>query len=157
MSFRFAGFVTALIALLALGMAYYAQYSLHFVPCELCLLERWPYRIVIALGLLALVLGGFFGRILVALAGVVMLVNVGIAGLHAGVEFHWWVSPFPECNGILAVGGALPALPSVSCDHGVYLWSWLPLTMTQIDFIGSFCFALLLFFMASRPGRQAQL
>lgn len=154
MSFRLAGFITALIALLALGVAYYAQYSLHFVPCELCLLERWPYRVVIVLGLLALVLGGSWGRILVALAGLVMLGNVGIAGLHAGVEFHWWASPLPECNGILAVGGALPALPSVSCDRGVYLWSWLPLTMTQIDFIGSLCFALLLFWMASRPRRQ---
>lgn len=154
MSFRLAGIIAAFIAVLALGVAYYAQYILHLVPCELCLLERWPYRLVIVLGLLALLSGGFLGRILVALAGVVMLANVGIAGLHAGVEFHWWVSPFPQCNGILGASGALPALPSVSCDRGVYLWSWLPLTMTQADFIGSLCFTALLFFMASRPGRQ---
>lgn len=154
MSFRLAGIIAALIALLVLGIAYYAQHVLHLVPCELCLLERWPYRIVIALGLLALLFGGFLGRVCIAVAGVVMLANVGIAGLHAGVEFHWWPSPLPECNGILTVGAALPSVPSVSCDRGVYLLSWLPLTMTQIDFIGSLCFVALLFFMASRSGRR---
>ena len=154
MNIRLAGLVTALIALLALGLAYYAEYWLQLVPCELCLLERWPYRVVIALGVLAFLLGGSPGRLLVALAGVAMLVNVGISGLHVGVEFHWWASPFPECNGILTPGVALPMHPSVSCDRGVYLAHWLPLTMTQMDFIGSILFAVLLFFMASQPRKR---
>lgn len=154
MNFRLAGFVAALIAALVLGLAYYAEYWMQLVPCELCLLERWPYRIVLALGLLALLLGGLSGRILVALAGLVMLANVGIAGLHVGVEFHWWASPFPQCNGILVPGAALPMHPSVACDQGVYLLSWLPLTMTQMDFMGSILFVFLLFFMASQPRKR---
>ena len=155
MAARLAGFITALIAALALGVAYYAEYGLHLVPCELCLLERWPYRIVLVLGILALLLGGRVAQGLVALAGVAMLVNIGISGLHMGVEWHWWVSPFPECNGMLTPGAPLPMMPSVSCDQGVYLLSFLPLTMTQMDFIGSLCFTILLFFMASRSRKRA--
>lgn len=155
MNFRVAGLVTGLVAAAALGIAYYAEYGMHLVPCELCLLERWPYRVTLILGVLALLVGGRLARWLVALAGVAMLANVAIAGLHAGVEFHWWVSPFPECNGILTPGAALPMVPSVSCDRGVYLLHGLDLTMTQMDFIGSICFMVLLFFMASRPQRRA--
>lgn len=154
MSVRSAGLITLIIAALALGIAYYAEYGLHLVPCVLCLLERWPYRVVIALGALALIFGGGFGRFMLALAGLAMLVNVGIAGLHVGVEWHWWVSPFPECNGILTPGAALPMVPSVACDRGVYLLHWLPVTMTQMDFIGSIGFMILLFFMASCARRR---
>lgn len=155
MNVRLAGLVTALVAAVVLGLAYYAQYGLRLVPCELCLLERWPYRVTVVLGILALVLGGRAGRGLVGLAGLAMFINVLIAGLHAGVEFHWWASPFPECNGLLTPGASLPMLPSVSCDRGVYLLSWLPLTMTQMDFIGSICFVILLVFMVSRTRRGA--
>lgn len=154
MNFRLAGLIAALIASLALGVAYYAQYWMQLAPCELCLLERWPYRVVIVLGLLALCFGGILARAFVALAGVVMLVNVGLAGLHAGVEFHWWASPFPECNSVLSLGAELPMHPSVSCDRGVYLLSSLPLTMTQMDFIASVLFTLLLFFMAAQSRRR---
>lgn len=154
MNTRLAGLIAALCSLLALGIAYYAEFWMQLVPCELCLLERWPYKIVLALGVLALLLGGFLARGLIILAGIVMLANVGISGLHVGVEFHWWASPFPECNGILSAGAALPMHPSVSCDRGVYLLSWLPVTMTQMDFIVSILFAMLLFFMASQPRRR---
>lgn len=154
MNMRLAGIIAAMIAILAIGLAYYAEYDLHLAPCELCLLERWPYRIVIILGLLALLLGGRVARGFIWLAGVAMLANIFISGLHVGVEFHWWASPFPECNSMLTPGAPLPLVPSIACDRGVYLWPSLPLTMTQMDFIGSICFTILLFFMASRPRRR---
>lgn len=154
MNVRSAGLITGFIGAAALGLAYYAEYVLHMVPCELCLLERWPYRITIVFGVLALLLGGSAGRFLVALAAVVMLANVGISGLHVGVQLHWWASPFPECNGILTLGAPLPMVPSVSCARGVYLLHWLPMTMSQMDFIGSICFTVLLSFMVLRAGRR---
>ena len=64
MNVRLAGLSAALLAALALGVAYFAQYGLHLVPCELCLMERWPYRIVVLLGLLAALFGGRSGRVL---------------------------------------------------------------------------------------------
>ncbi len=155
MNFRLAGLIAALIAAGALGVAYFAQYQLHLVPCELCLLERWPYRIVVLLGLLALLVGGNPARAMVALAGVVMLAGTAISGLHVGVEFGWWPSPLPECNGILTPGAALPLTPSVPCDRPVHLIAGFPMSMAQMDFCGSIVFVALLFWMAARPpGRK---
>ncbi len=155
MNFRLAGLIAALIAAGALGVAYFAQYQLHLVPCELCLLERWPYRIVVLLGLLALLVGGNPARAMVALAGVVMLAGTAVSGLHVGVEFGWWPSPLPECNGILTPGAALPLTPSVPCDRPVHLIAGFPMSMAQMDFCGSIVFVALLFWMAARPpGRK---
>lgn len=155
MNFRLAGLITALVAIAALGVAYFAQYGLHLVPCELCLWERWPYRVTILLGLLALLCGGKPGRALVALAGLAMLGDVAIAGLHVGVEFGWWPSPLPECNGILTPGAALPMTPAVPCDRPVHLISGFPMSMAQMDFCGAIIFTALLAWMAARqPNRR---
>lgn len=154
MNFRLAGLFTALVAVAALGVAYAAQYGLHLVPCELCLWERWPYRITILLGILALLSGGRPARALVFLAGLVMLGDVAIAGVHVGVEFGWWPSPLPECNGILTPGAALPLTPSVPCDRPVYLISGFPMSMAQMDFCGAIIFSVLLFWMAARQPKR---
>ncbi|MDE2319198.1 MAG: disulfide bond formation protein B [Rhodospirillales bacterium] len=150
MNFRLEGLTTALVAAFALGVAYFAQFGLHLVPCELCLLERWPYRITLALGIFALLLGGKAARVLVFMAGIAMLGGVVVSGLHVGVEFTWWPSPLPECNGILTPGAALPLTPAVPCDRPVYLIPGLPLSMAQMDFLGSFIFTAMLFRMATR-------
>lgn len=152
---RRAGLLTTLLAAGSLGFAYYTQYGMHFQPCELCLIERWPYRFTLVLGLLAIIIGRSTGRLILAVAGVVMLVNIGIAGLHAGVEFHWWASPFPECTVVLTPGAALPLTPGTSCSHGVYPLSWLPMTMTQMDFCWSVLFTIFLFFVSLWPKRRS--
>ncbi|MDE1896828.1 MAG: disulfide bond formation protein B [Rhodospirillales bacterium] len=154
MNFRLAGLITALVAAFALGMAYFAQYGLHLVPCELCLLERWPYRITLVLGILALLFGGKPGRVFIFLAGIAMLGAIAVSFLHVGVEFTWWPSPLPECNGILTPGAALPLTPAVPCDRPVYLIPGLPLSMAQMDFLGSFIFTCVLFRMATRRNRR---
>ena len=109
---RLAGILTAVAALAALGIAYVAQHILLLTPCELCLWERWPYRIVAVLGLLAAMVRPRTTRWFLGIAGLVMLGDVFIAGLHAGVEFGWWPSPLPECNGALTPGAALPLTPA---------------------------------------------
>ena len=150
MTHRLAGFLTMLAALLALGTAYFAQYVLLLMPCELCLLERWPYRIVAVLGLLAWLSRPRAARWLLGLAGLVMLGNVAIAGLHAGVEFGWWNSPLPECNGALTPGQALPLTPAVPCDRPVYLIHGLTISMAQMDFTAALLFAAALLLYAAR-------
>lgn len=147
---RLPGALTATAALAALGVAYFAQYVLRLTPCELCLWERWPYRIVVVLGLLAAMARPRTARLLLGLAGGVMLAGAAIAGLHAGVEFGWWPSPLPECNGVLTPGAALPAIPAVPCDRPVYLISALPISMAQMDFIAAALFAALLLLYAAR-------
>lgn len=140
---RAAGFAAALFALAALGTAYYAQYVLRLSPCELCLYERWPYRLAAALGLLALLLPRL-GRVALSLAGLVMLAGAGIAFLHIGVEQGWWNSPLPECNGALTPGAPLPLIPAIPCDRPVFLIPHLPISMASMDFCAALAFAIVL-------------
>jgi disulfide bond formation protein DsbB len=147
---KLAGGVTALVALAALGVAYFAQYVLHLTPCELCLWERWPYRAVVVLGLLATMTKPKSTRVLLALAGLAMLGDAGIAFLHVGVEFGWWNSPLPECNGVLAPGAALPLVPATPCDRPVHLIPDLPVSMAMMDLVAAFLFAVALLSYAAR-------
>jgi disulfide bond formation protein DsbB len=155
MGHRLAGVLTAAAALAALGVAYFAQYVLLLTPCELCLWERWPYRIVAVLGLLAAMGRPRTARLLLGLAGLVMLADVFIAGLHVGVEFGWWPSPLPECNGTLTPGAALPPTPATPCDRPVDLLQFLPVSMAQMDLLAASLFAAtLLVYAASRKTRR---
>jgi disulfide bond formation protein DsbB len=58
------------LGLLALGAAFGAQDFLGMAPCELCLWERWPYRILIGLGLVAVFAPIPLRRALLWVAGV---------------------------------------------------------------------------------------
>jgi disulfide bond formation protein DsbB len=151
---RLAGILTAVTALTALGVAYFAQYVLLLTPCELCLWERWPYRIVALLGLLGALGRPRTTRLFLGVAGMVMLVNVAIAGLHVGVEFNWWPSPLPECNGALTPGAALPMIPATPCDRPVYLIHGLPVSMAQMDMLAAALFAGALLVYALRRRRR---
>jgi disulfide bond formation protein DsbB len=78
------------------------------------------------------------------LAVLAMLADIGIAGTHVGVEFGWWASPLPECNGALTPGAPLPMFPAIPCDKPVYLVHGLPLSMAQMDFCAALAFTILL-------------
>jgi disulfide bond formation protein DsbB len=151
---RFVSVLTAAVALAALGIAYFAQDVLHLTPCELCLWERWPYRAVVVLGALAVLARQSSARVILGLAVLALLADVGIAGLHVGVEFGWWNSPLPECNGMLTPGAPLPMLPATPCDRPVYLIPHLPISMAMMDFCAALAFALLLLAYVMRKPRR---
>lgn len=74
----------AIVSSAALLLALLLQFGFGLVPCQLCLWERWPYLIVIALaagGLLMQV-----PRTALVIILLVLLVAVGLAGYHVGVE-----------------------------------------------------------------------
>ena len=151
---RRAGLLAALAALAALGIAYWAQDFGRLVPCPLCLWERWPYRIVVVLGLLAALVPRSAGRLVLALAVAALLAGSGFAFLHVGVERGWWPSPLPECNGILTPGAPLPLVPAVPCDKPVFLWPFLPVSMATMDLFYALAFAAaLLIYLLHRPRR----
>src|SRR5579872_6609234 len=79
----------------ALAAALIAQYGFGLRPCELCLTQRVPYFVVIALALAAvgLKLDGRGIRIVLALCALAFAIDAGIALYHVGVEQHWWVGP----------------------------------------------------------------
>ena len=71
-------------------------------PCELCLLQRWPYYL--GLPVLAVVVFGWKQipvpvRIgLTGLATLIFIVSIGFGVYHAGVEYHFWMGP-TACSG----------------------------------------------------------
>ena len=153
-SHRRIGLAAVLAALAALGVAYYAEFVLHLVPCPLCYIERWPYRIVIVLGVLAACVPPRAGRALLALAALVMLGDAAIAFVHVGAEQHWWNSPLPECNAPPPGFGALPLHPSASCDRPTYLIPGFPVSFATMDLIYALAFGLAILTYLKRSRRS---
>ena len=73
--------LSALAAAFALGLAIASERWGGLVPCALCLLERWPYRVAIALGLVASVVPPRWARMLLVLVVLSMLVSAA-TGRH---------------------------------------------------------------------------
>ena len=99
--------LTALAAGFALGLALASEHWGGLVPCALCLLERWPYRVAIVLGLVAAVVPPPLGAVLLMLVVLTMLAGAALAVVHVGVELHWWPSPLPECAAPRFSGGTI--------------------------------------------------
>ena len=143
--------LTAVGAALALGVALASEVWGELVPCALCLLERWPYRIVVVLSLLAAVAPFRVSRILLALAVLCLLGDAAIAAVHVGVEHGWWPSPLPECAAPRVSGGSIaerlasmPARPSKPCDDPTYLIPFLPVSMAVMNMLFALAFSVFL-------------
>ena len=142
MNHRIIGIAVALLAGLALGIALASEYWGGLVPCALCLVERWPYRVAIALGILATILPVTAGRPLAWLAALTMLVGAGLGVVHVGVEWGLWPSPLPECAGPDLRGlsiaerlARMPATPAKPCDEPTYLVPFLPVSMAAMNLL----------------------
>lgn len=128
------------LAFAALAVAWYSEHVLGDVPCAFCLLERWPYRAAVVLGLVAAFLSGPLAVAARALLVVALLAGVGLGATHVGVEQGWWPDPLPECRAPAFAGGsvaerlaAMPARPAKPCDAPTYLVPGLPLSMAAMD------------------------
>ena len=89
----------------AIGGAWFSELVLGYVPCMLCLWQRWPYYIALPIAFFALLaLRGEGGRrylpALAVLLGLVFIVSFGLGVLHAGVEWKLWAGP-SGCGGRL--------------------------------------------------------
>src|SRR5271166_1062866 len=99
--------LSALFAAVALGAAFTAEWYEGLVPCALCLVERWPYRIAIVLGLVGLVLPRAPARVVLALLALTIVAGAAAAAVHVGVEAKLWPSPMPECMAPTFSGGSI--------------------------------------------------
>ena len=140
--------VTVLGGLAALGAAYALENWAGLVPCALCLLERWPYRIVILLAFLAIFARRRFARLLLVLCVLALLSDAAIAAVHVGVEFGWWPSPLPECAAPRLASGSiadrlasLPARPSKPCDEPTFVIPGVPLSLAAMNMLFALAFA----------------
>lgn len=143
MNFLVPRFYAALVLAMAsfsIGFALWAQHFLQLIPCPLCYVERWPYYAAMVTAALALALPARRVRaFLLVLCAIAFVVAFGLAFVHLGVEFHWWKSPLPACNGVDFTGmsiaerlAAMPASPSKSCEDADYPIAFLPVSFVQL-------------------------
>ena len=78
-----------LASIIALATAYIAQYLFGLKPCALCLYQRIPYAVIIVMGLAAFPFRSAprILRGIMWLCFVLMIVELGAAGYHVGVEY----------------------------------------------------------------------
>jgi disulfide bond formation protein DsbB len=110
------------------------------VPCPLCLLGRWPYRVALGFGLLGLVVPDRLKMLCAGGMVAALLGSAAIAGVHVGVEARWWPSPLPECTARFVPGtgvAGLPERPSKPCDEPAYLVPGLPVSMAAMSLLFS--------------------
>ncbi|MFC2967680.1 disulfide bond formation protein B [Acidimangrovimonas pyrenivorans] len=135
-----AGTGSAALLLGALGFQYIGGYR----PCELCLLQRWPHGIAIALALVALYLPF---RLVPALGALTMAVSTGFGLYHTGVEQKWWQGP-SECTSSTDIThqsaqqllDQIMSAPITRCDE--VQWTFLHLSMASWNAILSLLLAL---------------
>ena len=89
----------ALTSFVALASAFIAEGLLELEPCILCIYQRYPFAIGLALGLVGLALRIRLRavRAILAITSINFLVNSAIAFYHTGVEQHWWKSAVEGC------------------------------------------------------------
>ncbi len=138
------------IGVFSLGFAFTAQYGFNLHPCVLCIYQRWPYGIVIALGALAVFMGRKnpkMAALFIFMGAVAFLVGGGIAGFHVGVEQKWWkgtescgVPDFILNGSVEDWQAMIMNAPAVRCDE--IPWSFLGLSMAAYNFVLSLFYAL---------------
>jgi disulfide bond formation protein DsbB len=120
-------FIFASLSATALAAAFVSQYAYGLQPCVLCVYQRIPYGIVIALGILGLWFNrhpsGRAAPVFMGLIALTFLADAVIAFYHTGVERHWWKSFLEGCavpnieGNITDVLAQIEATPPVRCDQ----------------------------------------
>jgi disulfide bond formation protein DsbB len=146
----FAGAVLA-AGIVVLGTALLSQYWGGLSPCELCLLQRWPWWIAVGIAAAAWLIGDRLALAIPALLlAIVFLTGAGIAFYHVGVEQHWFAGP-TACTATVGGGATtieelkrqLEATPPVMCDQvqwslfGISLAGW---NLLASLLLAAFCF-----------------
>jgi len=161
---RFPVFVLVVSAVV-LGGALLSQYWGGLAPCELCLLQRWPWAAAITISLVAIMVGSRTALPWVALLlAAVFAVGSALAFYHVGVEKHWFAGP-NACTEAATGADTVEALKArilgqmpVRCDEpawmlwGISLAGW---NLLASLVAGSSCLAV--FWRSRRPGERAEM
>ena len=139
-------------SVVVLGAALLSQYVGGLEPCVLCLYQRVPYVLAIAVCALALLFMAVWrgpGKPLVggalALCGAIFLAGAAIAAFHVGVEQGWWqgtagcTGPDTSAMTIDELREHLLAAPVVRCDE--VAWSLFGISMAGYNLLVSLALA----------------
>lgn len=146
--------MTTGFAAAALIAALIAQFAFGLAPCELCIYQRWPFGLVIVLGLFGMAIhkGAMpaLARLTVAMTCLTYLANAAIAMFHTGVERHWWEG-LEGCTADLTgsiddLMARIASTPAAKCDEIPWADPILGLSMANYNVIfcavaGLLCFA----------------
>lgn len=93
-------FAILVASIVVIGAALLSQYWGNLRPCELCLIERWPYYTAIAIALLALLVATpELQRTALLVLALLFLASTSLGFYHVGVEQHWFPGPTACTNG----------------------------------------------------------
>ncbi|KRS12194.1 dihydroneopterin aldolase [Roseovarius atlanticus] len=116
-------------------------------PCKMCIWQRWPHGVAIAVGALILLvpLGVGLARLLIGVGLLAALTTAAIGGYHTGVERGWWEGP-SSCSSGSTSGMSTDELmdqimsaPLVRCDE--VAWQMLGLSMASWNMLASLLLA----------------
>ena len=148
--YRYTPLLMALIAIGALGLALMSQYVFGLKPCNLCVIQRYPYGIIIALGLISFLLSCKYKKqsiLIMLLMGVTFLANSVIAFYHTGVELKWWKSFLEGCSAPDLSGNINDLMARIEADTQVVRCDEIPwadpiLGLSMANYNVLFCFGL---------------
>jgi disulfide bond formation protein DsbB len=139
----------------ALFFAYISQYYFNFQPCNLCLHERKPFFLIIAICLLILV---FFNnkkakKFAILLSALLLLINASIAIYHVGVEQKIFklsegcASTIPtDVDSIETLKALLAQAPSARCDEPEFFFIGLSMAAWNVIYCLALFIATLFFY-----------
>jgi disulfide bond formation protein DsbB len=146
LTLRQTGILFAAISITVLVTVYISQIFFGMKPCHLCLLERIPYFVAVALSLLLIIRPDKEILYLLTLA---FVASFGLGLFHFGVEQKWWTyasnctatnlfKPGASVDDMMA---ALKQAPIMRCDQTIpFLFG---IGMAFYNMLASFCFAVL--------------
>jgi disulfide bond formation protein DsbB len=123
-----------LAAIATVGGALVFEHGLGLRPCKLCLVQRWPYYVAMAVALLGALAPSRWARVALAALALIFLVSAGLGAYHAGVEWGFFAGP-NDCGGAPApaagsMGDFMSQLQNtrvVSCTEAA--WRFLGLSL----------------------------
>ncbi|HLL26124.1 MAG TPA: disulfide bond formation protein B [Xanthobacteraceae bacterium] len=152
-----AGGVIAAVAAATIAGAWFFEYVIGLVPCELCLEQRVPYYLAIPLALVLVFLArdpkrAALSRALLLVIGAILAYGAGLGVYHSGVEWGWWPGP-SSCTGARFHGGGsllsqMQAMRVVPCDE--VQWRFFGLSLAGYNALIAGALAILALFTATR-------
>ncbi len=108
--------IVATVMLATIAGAWMFEYA-GYLPCDLCLKQRWAYYAVVPIALLLAILNPSWTRQGLWLILLILIASMVFGIYHSGVEWKFW--PGPGTCGAGSLSEGLPDLtkPVVKCDE----------------------------------------